>query len=436
MKKVNDWIDEHREEMIQYLAKLVRIPSINPWFSEYKEYTTEKKVQEFIGSSLEDMGFKVKVWDVNPEELKEFEGMPGYYEGRPMKDRPNLCALKKGSGNGKSLLLTGHADVVKVGEGWTKPPFDSVIENGKMYGRGTNDMKGGIAAMIMACRALEECQITLKGDLYVGTVSDEEAGGTGTLDFVHRDIHPDAAIMTEPTSLKIGPMCRGILWGKILIPAKAGHIEMYQEHYSKGGAVDGVKLLQLYLNQIDMLNREWAVKRKHPLLPMPCQVLVSQVRAGEYPSAYAGFAEISFNAQYLPEDLDEKYRGSKVKKEIEEFVAAVAQTNEWLRENPPHVEWLMDSDCAETPQEHPFVQTLRHAAEEIDGKSVIEGVGSHADIGWFVRTGTPTVNFGPGDPKIAHQADEYVELEEYIRCIKILAEMILEWCETEQLISE
>ena len=90
MKKVNDWIDEHREEMIQYLAKLVRIPSINPWFSEYKEYTTEKEVQEFIGSSLEDMGFKVKVWDVNPEELKEFEGMPGYYEGRPMKDRPNL----------------------------------------------------------------------------------------------------------------------------------------------------------------------------------------------------------------------------------------------------------------------------------------------------------------------------------------------------------
>lgn len=428
MSNVEAWIDSHREEMISYLADMVKIPSINPWFSDYKEDTSEKAVQEFIAESLRKMDFDVKLWEVDPGELKKYEGMPGYYEGRPMKNRPNLCGIKKGTGGGRSILLTGHADVVKVGEGWTRPPFEAVIENGRMYGRGTVDMKGGIAAMIMACRAVIESGAELKGDILVGTVPDEEAGGMGTLDFVHRDYHADGAIMTEPTSLTIGPMCRGILWGKIVIPARAGHIEMYQGHWSEGGAVDGVKLLQLYLQSIDMLNREWAVKKTHPLLPMPCQILVSQVNAGEYPSAYAGFAEISFNAQYLPEDLDDQYRGSKVKKEIEDFVAAVAATNDWLKENPPHVEWMLDADCAETPADHPFVEALVSSAGKVRQHVRTEGMGSHTDMGWYVHTGIPTVNFGPGDPKIAHQADEFIELDEYVEAVRIIAEMIMEWC--------
>lgn len=432
MEKVDNWVEEHKEEVIQYLRDLVKIPSINPWFFDYQEYTTEKGVQEFIGESLEKLGFDVKLWEVDTDNLRQYTGMPGYYEGRPMHDRPNLCAVKKGTGNGRSILLTGHADVVKIGDGWTKEPFQGIIEDGKMYGRGTVDMKGGIAAMIMACRALEECRIQLKGDVLVGTVPDEEAGGMGTLDFVHQGYHADAAIMTEPTALTIGPMCRGILWGKIVIPARAGHIEMDQGHWSQGGAVDGVKLLQLYLHQIDMKNREWAVKKKHPLVSTPCQILVSQVHAGEYPSAYAGFAEISFNAQYLPEELDEKYRGSKVKKEIEDFVATVAKTDSWLLENPPYVEWLLDADCAETPTEHPFVQTVVEAAHAVYGKGKIVGIGSHSDMGWYVHTGIPTINFGPGDPKIAHQADEFIDLEEYLLSIKIIAEMIVQWCGREK----
>lgn len=432
MLNVEQWIDDHREELVQYLADLVKIPSVNPWFSDYKEYTTEKAVQEFIAGSLEKLGFLVDMWETDAGLLKEYEGMPGYYADRPMKDRPIVCGTLKGTGGGRSVLLTGHADVVKVSDDWTKPAFDAYCEQNKMYGRGTVDMKGGIAAMIMACKALRKCKVRLKGDVLVGTVPDEEAGGMGTLDFVHRNYHADACVMTEPTDLTIGPMCRGILWGKIVIPAKAGHIEMYQGHFSQGGAVDGVKLLQLYLNQIDMLNREWATKKKHDMLPMPCQILVSQVAAGDYPSAYAGSAEICFNAQYLPSELDEKYRGSKVKKEIEDFVKAVAGTNEWLRENPPHVEWLMDSDCAETPADHPFVESIAHAAKKVMGDVVVEGVGSHTDMGWYVHTGIPTVNFGPGDPKICHQADEFIVLDEYITSIKILANMLMDWCGIEE----
>ena len=121
-----------------------------------------------------------------------------------------------------------------------------------------------LAAMIMAARAVIECRIELRGDIQINTVPDEEAGGMGSLDYVHRGIHSDGAIMTEPTNLEIGPMCRGILWGKITIPGRAGHIEMAQSHWSQGGCVDAVKLLQLYLNAIDNFNRYWAARKTHP----------------------------------------------------------------------------------------------------------------------------------------------------------------------------
>lgn len=426
--QVETWVDENRNQAIEFLQDLVRIPSVNPWFSDYKDYTTEKEVQEYIAKYLENLGFCVQLWETSADCLKKYEGYPGYYKGRPMHDRPILYACRRGTGGGRSLLLTGHADVVKAGEGWTRDPFGAAIEDNKMYGRGTVDMKGGIAAMIMAAKAVIQSKIELRGDMQINTVPDEEAGGMGSLDYVHRGIHSDGAIMTEPTNLEIGPMCRGILWGKIIIPGRAGHIEMEQSHWSEGGSVDAVKLMQLYLHEIDNLNRYWATRKTHPLMKIPCQLLVAGVHAGEYPSAYAGSAEIVFDAQYLPGDLDSHYRGTQVKKEIEEFVAKVAHTDEWLTANRPHVEWLLDADCAETPVRGEFVQAMIEGAGKISAAVPVNGVGSHTDMGWYVHKGIPTINFGPGSPLIAHQADEYIDLEQYIKSIKILAAMIINWC--------
>lgn len=427
--KAEAWVDDNRELAVGFLQRLIRIPSINPWFSGYKEYTTEKEVQEFLAHSLEQMGFEVQLWETSSDALKEYEGYPGYYKGRPMNDRPILYGCYKGTGQGRSLLLTGHADVVKAGEGWTRDPFGAAIEGNRVYGRGAVDMKGGIAAMIMAARAVIESGIKLRGDIQVSTVPDEEAGGMGSLDYVHRGFLSDGAIMTEPTNLEIGPMCRGILWGKIMIPGRAGHIEMEQSHWSQGGAVDAVRLLELYLHEIHSLNRCWAASKTHPLMNIPCQLLVAGVHAGEYPSAFAGSAEIMFDAQYLPGDLDSFHRGTKVKREIEGFVARVAGTDEWLRENSPHVEWLLDADCAETPVDGEFVKTMMEAAEQFIPRVPIKGVGSHTDMGFYVHQGIPTINFGPGSPLIAHQADEYLDLDQYITSIKMLAAMIINWCQ-------
>src|SRR5699024_4801785 len=128
------------------------------------------------------------------------------------KNRPNLAATIKGEGNGKSLLLFGHIDTVKAGTNWTQDPFGAEIIDDKIYGRGTVDMKGGVAAMIMAINAIKESGIKLKGDVTVGTVVEEESSGMGALDFADKGYISDAAIITEATELKVAPLCRGILW--------------------------------------------------------------------------------------------------------------------------------------------------------------------------------------------------------------------------------
>lgn len=431
LDKVLSWIDEHEAEVIQFLQDIVRIPSVNPWFQDDEYPTKEKEIQLFIQDFVTKMGFSTHMWEPVADELAQYEGRAGYYPGRDFTGRPNLYAELPGSGDGKSILLTGHVDVVKAGTNWTVHPFGAEIIDGKIYGRGTTDMKGGIAAMIMAVKAILASGVKPSGTIKIGTVADEEAGGMGTLAFVDKGYRADACIMTEPTALAIAPLCRGILWGKLIIEGKSGHIEMPQGDWRTGGAVDAIEKSTLYLEHFRRLNEDWAVRKSHPLLPIPCQLLVAQMNAGEYPTSFANRSEIVFNAQYLPTERDELLMGGNVKKEIEAFVQAIALTDPWLKENPPRIEWMIDADCGETSADHPFVQTFQRTMTHIGEPVTVEGICSHTDMGWFVNVGIPTVNFGPGEPRIAHQSDEHVSCDELIRATKAIAATVLEWCGSE-----
>jgi len=421
------WIDDHREEVINFLQELIRIPSVTPWFKPKKEESREAEVQEAIKKRMEDMGAEVKSWEPNAEELSRYEGRPGYYADHKFEGRPNQVAILKGEGGGKSLMLTGHVDVVPAAGGWKEDPFGGVRRDGVIYGRGAVDMKGGIAAMVMALEAIVQSGYKLKGDVLVGTVVDEEAGGMGTLDLIDKGYRADACILTEPTDMKIAPLCRGILWGKLIIPGRSGHIELPQGDWREGGAVDAIALSRVFMNHFDRLNADWRVRKTHPYLPIPCQIYVAQINAGEYPTAFANKTEIVFNAQYLPREKDEKGLGSKVKAEIEAFVDSVAQTEEWLRENPPKIEWLIDADCGETPVSHPFVQMTLNNLSKHGLPKIIEGVCAHVDMGWFETVGIPSVTIGAGNPRIAHQNDESIKEEELIKLTKYIATMITQW---------
>lgn len=428
---VFSWINNNKDEVTSLLKELIQEPSVNPYFDEEKEYMKEGHAQRVLKKYLEELGMETEFTYPNAEELAEYEGKPGYYADHTFEDRPNLYAVKKGSGNGRSIMLSGHIDVVQRGSKWTKDPFGGEEKDGRIYGRGAVDMKGGIAAMTVALKAIIERQVKLKGDVKIGTVVDEEAGGMGTLALMAHGYRADGCLITEPTNLKIAPLCRGILWGKLIIEGRAGHIELKQGDFRTGGAVDAIDKASLYLEQFRRLNKEWSVTKEHKYLPIPCQIHIAQLHAGEYPTTFANHAELTFDAQYLPSEKDENGLGSNVKREIEEFVQAVAKTDPWLRENPPRIEWMIDADCGETLDDQPFFKTVRDSSREVHPDSAVEGICCHTDMGWFCNVGIPTLNIGPGDPRLAHQADEYVETEELVTCTKMIASVLMDWCEAE-----
>jgi len=431
--KISKWIEDHREEVISFLQELIQLPSVNPWFNPKEGESREADVQELIKKRMEGMGAEVRQWEPSAAALAKYAGRPGYYADHKFEGRPNQAAVLKGIGGGKSLLLTGHVDVVPAASGWTKDPFKGERLDGSVYGRGAVDMKGGIAAMVMALEAVVKSGYRLKGDVIVGTVVDEEAGGMGTLDFVDKGYRADACILTESTDMKIAPLCRGILWGKLIIPGRSGHIELPQGDWRDGGAVDAIGLARVFMYHFDRLNADWRVRKVHPYLPLPCQVYVAQINAGEYPTAFANRAEIVFNAQYLPREKDENGLGSRVKSEIETFVMSVAQSEEWLRENPPKIEWLIDADCGETPVSDPFVQINLENLQKHKINEIIEGVCAHTDLGWFQEIGIPTVVLGPGNPRVAHQNDEFVIEEDLIKLTKLLSTLITGWVQISKL---
>ncbi|MDR0361521.1 MAG: M20/M25/M40 family metallo-hydrolase [Planctomycetota bacterium] len=425
---VSAWLDAHCGELYDFARDLVRVPSVTPWFGGEPEFMREGDVQSKLAAKLSALGGEIDLWEPDAEALAGYEGKPGYYAGRDFTGRPNLAAVFPGSGGGRSLLLLGHADVVPAATGWTREPFAGEIDDGWLYGRGSVDMKGGIAAMIFALEAILASGLDPKGKIIVGSVVDEEAGGMGTLAFVDRGYLADAGLMTEPTGLKVGNHCHGILWGKLHIPGRGGHIELPRAHWRRGGAVDAIDKARLFLDFFERWNADWRFWRWHPYAPKPCEIHAAQVASGEFPTSYAGSATITFNVQYLPGERDGNNSGGAVKVWLEEEFRRVAETDPWLREGPPTVEWMVDADCAEVSPEHPFVACLSRSLETLGLPGEIEGNTSHTDIGWFVNSGVAMLNFGPGETRLAHQADERVSLTDLLKSAKAIAGLIVEWC--------
>ena len=235
-------------------------------------------------------------------------------------------------------MLTGHIDVVPPGprEHWQTDPFTAAVADGFVQGRGAVDMKGGVASMLMAVEVLKELDVKLAGDVVFTTVVDEEIGGMGSLAMVDRGFHADAGIMTEPTANRIAPLCHGILWGRIIIDGIGGHAELTPNAWYTSGPVDAIQLCRQMLDGIDILNRRWAFdpKKNHPLMDLPNQIIVTQIKAGEHPSSMAGRGEIIIDVQYLPAEKDEFGLGGQVKREVEAHIQAVCQADPYLRRHP------------------------------------------------------------------------------------------------------
>jgi acetylornithine deacetylase len=413
-KKILDTIDANKDKAIKFLQDIVAIPSVTG---------DEGKIQAFLNGYLKKVGLDVDMWESNWDELKKH---PGYipveqgYEGRP-----NIVAKWKGLGGGRSLLLNGHTDVIPVGngEGWSDNPWSAKVKDGRIYGRGSCDMKSGVASHIVAVELLKATGIKLKGDVLINIVIDEEISGHGTLDTVIHGYKADAGISGETSGLAVQPACIGRIWFEIEIQGKAAGI---QRRYQ---GVSGIELGYKITKAVEALEAKRVATVKHPLYPkaidaLPC--MIGAFHSGNFPSSFPATCLLKGSMATVP---GEDHEG--VKRSLVEHVAKVAAEDPWMKDHPPKVRFVgYDAKASEIPINHPIVEMVSKNYTEVTGRQPeISGRQGAADTRFLNLYGnTPTVIFGPGSTAVMHSDDEYVSIDDYLTAIKVMALSIYDWC--------
>ncbi len=238
-------------------------------------------------------------------------------------------------------MFNGHIDVVDIDplDEWQHPPFAGTLVDGRVYGRGACDMKGGVASMVFAAEVLTAAGVQLAGELIVNPVSDEESTGAGGL-VSARTLRADAAIVTEPTALDVWIACRGSLLATITIPGRSGHAGLPARHPDEGGAVNAIEKLGVILDAIHRLRDEWALRYRHPFLSVP-DCVPTIVQGGEWVVSYPSSCRLECHLEYLPEQADDNGWGARVEQEFEEWIARAAAADPWLAVHPPQISWEM-----------------------------------------------------------------------------------------------
>jgi acetylornithine deacetylase len=408
-------IDANRDQAVAFLQKMVSIPSVTG---------DEAAIQDYLSKYMAGIGLDVDMWETDWEELKKH---PGYRPvDRGYENRPNIVATWKGQGGGRSLLLNGHTDVIPVGngEGWSDNPWSAAIKEGRVYGRGSCDMKSGVASHILAVQFLQAAGVKLKGDVYINVVIDEEVSGHGTLDTVIRGYKADAGISGETSDLAVQPACIGRIWFEIEIQGKPAGVQ--QRYLGVSGIELGYKITQA----VNALEAHRVATVSHPLYPsaidsLPC--LIGSFQAGNYPSAFPATCLLKGSIGTVP---GEDHEG--VKQSLVDQIAKAAAEDPWMKDHPPVVRFVgYDAQASEIPRDHAIVTTVSDVYKEITGKDpVISGRQGAADTRFLnLYADTPTVIFGPGSTAVMHANDEYVSIDDYVTAIKVMALSILDWCE-------
>jgi len=419
-------VREARDELVALTAELIacdttaRDPGEPP--------REEEKLQRVLEQRLAALGAETELWEPPPIG----PGHPYVAAELDFAGRPQLVARLRGVGGGPSLLLNGHVDAVATGprELWTSDPFRPEVRDGRLYGRGSCDMKGGVTTLAFAVEALRRAGVRLRGDVVFCSNTDEESSGVGGWAAVQHGVRADAGICAEPTGFDAYAGCRGTATGVLTVPGRAGHVEMPQPHWRAGGAVNAIEKALPLLESMGRLRDEWRTQpdQRHPILS-PSSVTPTIVRAGEWSVTYPESCTITCDLDYLPVSVDEAGTGRPAQREVEEWVGAVAAADPWLAENPPSWKWIDDCPPAEVPADHGIVTGTLQAAADLGRQGRVTGLDSWHDAATYTLLGgTPTISFGPGQLLIAHSVDEYVPVDDLVDHAAAVALVLMRWC--------
>jgi acetylornithine deacetylase len=425
-QRVVDAIAARRDALVALAGELVAFDTVT--HTAGAPPRQERALQEHLAALLRRHGAEVELHEPDASALRPHPMVPDDLE---FDGRPQLVARFRGHGGGRTLLLNGHVDVVDAEprSDWTQPdPFAAVVRDGMLYGRGSCDMKGGVASMVMAACALAELGVPLAGDLIVNTVSEEESTGAGGL-FAARTITADAAIVPEPSALVVWIACRGSLLPRITVHGRAGHAGIHQLPPERGGAVNAIEKMAIVLEAIRRLRDHWAERPAHPYLSAG-DCVPTIVAGGEWLVSYPSSCTLECHIEYLPARADEHGYGSLVELEFTQWIAEATAGDPWLRDHPPEIAWGVGGvPPAEVPAGDPIVQALLAAGRDLGQPHELGGLDNwHDGATLTVEAGIPAVCFGPGDIHRAHTVDECVPIRDLVACAQRIALAAMRFC--------
>ena len=428
---IDDYVDDGRDALVDLVRRLVGFETVSVNLepgSEHRE-NEEGELQEFVGDRLASLGAEIDQWEPRVTELHDHPMMPAWHH---WEDRPLTVGTIRGGGGGRSLIVNGHIDVVSPGDpaNWTSPPFAAEVRDGRIYGRGAVDMKGGVAAALFALEALTNVGVELAGDVIFEVVPDEETCAMGTVAAIERGYRADAGLVPEPTNLNLWVATRGLLHGSMRVHGRSAHAEMNQPSPWNGGGVNAIEKAAPLLRAVGDLRDRWSQRedKVHDLLGNP-QVQPTMIAGGNFISNVPESCDINLNATYLPSDADERGYGSRPREEILRAVAEVADRDEWLREHPPEWSWATDYPPSEIDLDAEIVTAVREAVTPIGIDAMAEGIDTTYDGALLTMlAGIPSPAFGPGDLSRAHAPDEWIGIDELVLGARAYGRAIAAWC--------
>jgi acetylornithine deacetylase len=365
---------------------LVSTPSVNPVLAAGG--AGEAGMAAVTAELLEAWGFTVQVTEVEP-------------------GRPNVVARLEGSG--PTLLLNGHLDTVGI-DGMSIDPFSATIEDGRLMGRGSCDMKAGVAALMAA-----GCRLAARGprpNLVIALTADEEHGSIGMADLVASGAHSaDMAVVCEPTSLKVMPAHKGFVWIEATFRGRAAHGSRPDI------GIDAIRHAALYVAALDGLADRLRSRVAHPLLQYG-SLHAGTISGGSAESVYPDRCSLLLERRTMPGETPEEI--------IEEF----EQVLEELRSTEPGLDAALEMTMArpgtEVPTGSDLVQGLLSAGSSLGVPPVVEGMTAWVDAAFLNEAGVPAVCYGPGSIEQAHTEDEWVAIDEIRTCADVLEQFARE----------
>jgi acetylornithine deacetylase len=395
------------------LQELIRIPSITG---------SEEAVQDAIERLFEEVGLETKRIVTDPVALAADPDFPG--SEMPRTSLPVVTG-RLGRTGGRRILLVGHVDVVPPGDPatWSVDPWGGDIRDGRLYGRGACDMKGGVVAILAAVRAViaSGAADTFAGELLVVGVPSEEDGGQGMLAAIRAGCTGDAAIITEPTTLDIVIAHAGAITFRLTVPGRAAHASTRREGVS---ALDNLYAIMRALEADETARNAAETDPLMTALDLPYATMIGKIEGGEWASTVLD--RVVVEGRYGVR-LGQTWRDAEA--DLRACIDAACAADPFLCEHPVGVEITGGRfSSARIPSDHPLPVSLAAAAEATLGRRpALIGEPYGADMRLLVNEGaTPTVIFGPGDVRIAHSADEFVSLADVAACARVLATWVVD----------